>query len=60
MGSSSLTTVGSLTGRKSAVVPVVAAILLGVFLIYGTGFAGSHVIHEAAHDARHAFPFPCH
>jgi cobalt transporter subunit CbtB len=37
-----------------------AAALLGCFLLYGTGFAYPSLIHNAAHDARHAFAFPCH
>jgi len=37
-----------------------AAILLGLALIYGAGFAGPSVLHNAAHDGRHAFAFPCH
>ena len=37
-----------------------AAALLGLFLLYGTGFAYPSLIHNAAHDARHAFAFPCH
>jgi cobalt transporter subunit CbtB len=40
--------------------PVVIAVLLGVGLIYGAGFAGSSVLHDAAHDSRHSFAFPCH
>jgi cobalt transporter subunit CbtB len=27
---------------------------------YGIGFAGAEVLHNAAHDARHANNFPCH
>jgi cobalt transporter subunit CbtB len=34
--------------------------LLGVFLLIGVGFAGPDIIHNAAHDARHANVFPCH
>jgi cobalt transporter subunit CbtB len=60
MGSSSLTAVGSRAGQEKALIPALAAILLGVFLLYGVGFAGSQTIHNAAHDARHAFAFPCH
>lgn len=37
-----------------------AAILLGSFLLYGVGFAQPQQIHDAAHDARHSFAFPCH
>jgi cobalt transporter subunit CbtB len=63
MDSSSLTAVGSRAGRagqEKALIPALAAILLGVLLLYGVGFAGSQTIHNAAHDARHAFAFPCH
>ena len=34
--------------------------LLGVFLLIGVGFANPDIIHNAAHDARHAHAFPCH
>jgi len=44
----------------AALLPVVLAILLGVVLVYGVGFASPMTIHNAAHDARHAFAFPCH
>ncbi len=46
--------------RADALAPAVIALLLGVFMIFGTGFAHSEIIHNAAHDARHAFAFPCH
>ncbi len=42
---------------------LVAATLVaffGVLLIYGAGLAQSQVLHNAAHDARHANGFPCH
>jgi len=38
----------------------VAAGLLGVFILFGVGFAGPSSIHNAAHDSRHSFAFPCH
>lgn len=59
MSSSSLTALGSRAEEKPFI-PLLAAILLGAFLVYGVGFAGSQTIHNAAHDARHAFAFPCH
>ena len=34
--------------------------LIGLFLIYGVGFANPESIHNAAHDTRHAASFPCH
>jgi cobalt transporter subunit CbtB len=42
------------------VLPVLLAALLGVFVVWGAGFAGSDILHNAAHDARHANGFPCH
>ncbi len=39
---------------------VMAAGLLGVFLVLGTGIVGAEVIHSAAHDVRHGLAFPCH
>ena len=40
--------------------PALMAIVFGAFIIYGVGFAGPATIHNAAHDVRHAFAFPCH
>ena len=40
--------------------PAMFALLFGVFLVLGTGFAQPSAIHNAAHDGRHAFSFPCH
>lgn len=42
------------------VAPAVLAILLGVFFVFGAGFAHSQALHDTAHDTRHAFSFPCH
>ena len=36
------------------------AAALGLLILWGVGFAGNAVIHEAAHDTRHALGFPCH
>lgn len=46
--------------RTAARVPAIMAVLLGLFIVYGVGFAHPNVLHNAAHDARHAFAFPCH
>jgi cobalt transporter subunit CbtB len=40
--------------------PACLALLLGAFLLIGAGFATIPAVHNAAHDARHAFAFPCH
>lgn len=46
--------------RATVLAPAVLALLLGAFLVLGTGFAHSDTIHNAAHDSRHSFAFPCH
>ncbi len=33
---------------------------LGFFLLIGVGFASPYMVHNAAHDARHANGLPCH
>jgi len=48
------------TETNAALIPALSAILLGAFLVLGTGFAHSNTIHNAAHDSRHSFAFPCH
>jgi cobalt transporter subunit CbtB len=48
------------SGAAAVLLPAVLAILLGAILVYGVGFASPMTIHNAAHDARHAFAFPCH
>ncbi len=36
------------------------ALVFGLFLLVGTGFAGDYRLHNGAHDTRHATGFPCH
>lgn len=40
--------------------PVLAAAILGIGLLFAAGFANSEILHNAAHDSRHAASFPCH
>ena len=47
-------------GLAAVLAPAVLALLLGAFLVLGSGFAHSDTIHNAAHDTRHSFAFPCH
>ena len=44
----------------SVIGPAILAICIGVFLVYGAGFAHPLTIHDFAHDTRHALSFPCH
>jgi len=46
--------------RTASKLPAVLALVFGVFVVMGAGFAHSTTIHNVAHDARHAFAFPCH
>lgn len=41
-------------------VPGVLAMIIGSFLVFGVGLANPAEIHNAAHDSRHSFSFPCH
>ena len=50
----------AISDRTAIIAPVALALLAGLFLLYGVGFAQSATLHDAAHDARHAFAFPCH
>jgi cobalt transporter subunit CbtB len=36
------------------------ALVLGLTLLIGVGFAGDYRVHNGAHDTRHASGFPCH
>jgi len=53
-------TANSIDARASVAAPAPLALLLGAFLVLGAGFAHSDTIHNAAHDSRHSFAFPCH
>ena len=43
-----------------SVLPHLAAIILGVGILAVAGHAQSPLLHDAAHDVRHATGFPCH
>jgi cobalt transporter subunit CbtB len=45
---------------QSGVLPVLAAAVLGLGLVFTGGLAQSSALHHAAHDTRHAIGFPCH
>ncbi len=36
------------------------AFVLGMTLVFLVGFAHPMMLHNAAHDSRHALAFPCH
>ena len=45
---------------SSRIAAAAVAALLGAFMLIGVGFAHSDILHNAAHDSRHTFAFPCH
>ena len=46
--------------RASVLPAAMAALILGTIFVFGVGVAQPDVLHNAAHDARHAMAFPCH
>ncbi|WP_293449070.1 CbtB domain-containing protein [Planktotalea sp.] len=44
----------------SSALGLAIAVLAGVFLLVASGMAQATVLHDAAHDQRHAMAFPCH
>lgn len=40
--------------------PPLVAFALGTVILYGVAFSAIPVLHNAAHDSRHAMGFPCH
>lgn len=46
---------------STSVLPsLLGAMLLGVVIVFATGFSDVSAAHNAAHDMRHASAFPCH
>lgn len=46
--------------RVAVLLSAAIAIVLGIVILYGIGFAGPDRIHNAAHDTRHSINTPCH
>ncbi|HEX5630579.1 MAG TPA: CbtB domain-containing protein [Acidimicrobiia bacterium] len=39
---------------------IAGAFLLGIVILYGAAFVQTSAAHNATHDMRHSFGFPCH
>ena len=50
----------AVTTDSGVVVQAVLAMALGLFIVGVVGFSHISVVHNAAHDVRHANAFPCH
>jgi cobalt transporter subunit CbtB len=46
--------------RLATLLPLTLILLAALFILYGVGFAQPELLHNAAHDTRHAISFPCH
>lgn len=44
----------------SRIIPALAALILGIGLLFAAGFAWPSALHNATHDTRHALGLPCH
>lgn len=53
-------TAGPITAAASVLAQLGAALLLGLVMLYATGFSEASMAHNAAHDMRHATGRPCH
>lgn len=58
LANQTVTTAGLSVSQR--VTTAVFAAAFGAFLVYSTGFSHSEVLHNAAHDTRHAITAPCH
>lgn len=50
----------ALTVDRSAVLSVLLVAVMAAGLLFAAGHAQSSMLHDAAHDMRHATGFPCH
>ena len=51
--------IASLSAQERMTAGIVTA-LLGTFMLFGVAFAQPEILHNAAHDTRHAITVPCH
>jgi len=50
----------SKAAQNADLMGIAGAVLLGLILLFAAGFAQASVLHDTAHDMRHAMSFPCH
>ena len=50
----------ALTRADTGLAGIALALIAGLMLLTVAGFAQATVLHDAAHDQRHAMAFPCH
>jgi cobalt transporter subunit CbtB len=55
-----MTTLTQTNSVAGSIPAILGAFAIGLAVIFAAGFAGAGVLHDAAHDTRHASGFPCH
>lgn len=60
MNTQTTTVSGTNSGTTSRILPIIACALIGFAVMYTAGHVQAGVLHDAAHDVRHASGFPCH
>ncbi|PCJ89394.1 MAG: cobalt transporter [Hyphomicrobiales bacterium] len=50
----------NISERSQSLRAALGALVLGLTVVFGVGFAYPEALHNAAHDSRHASGFPCH
>ena len=45
---------------RERILSAMIALGVGLLILFTTGFVPIEAIHNAAHDGRHVFSFPCH
>jgi cobalt transporter subunit CbtB len=48
------------TFALQGVLPIAFALIAGLGLVFAAGLSQAAVLHDSAHDVRHAMAFPCH
>lgn len=60
MTQSTTTALNHQTLTTTTTMQILGALGFGLALLFVVGFSSMNVAHNAAHDTRHAFAFPCH
>ena len=50
----------ALENEDTGVAGIATSLLAGLVLLFIAGVSQAAVLHDAAHDQRHAIAFPCH
>jgi len=58
--STSTSTTSTAAAVQLSRLPALAALALGLLIVFGAGLASPSALHNATHDTRHAFGHPCH